>query len=211
MRTTARPAIAAALLSLVILVGNAIARDEVYVAYGADGTPSFSTQPYDTTYAIYLRDAASAPQPKRFPHQASAGDRRARLSPLIAKTAREHGVDPALISAIADIESGFNPNAVSPKGAIGAMQLVPRTATQYGVIDARDVQQNLTGGTRLLKDLLTTYHGNLSLALAAYNAGQGNVLRHNQRIPPFAETMLYVPRVLAKMEEYQRRNEAPPQ
>lgn len=185
-----------------------LAGDDVYVTYSADGTPTFSTQPYDRTYSLYLRgESASRSTATLSGPRLSSPQRRAKLAPLIQASAREQGVDPALVSAIVEVESGFNPAAVSPKGAVGVMQLIPTTAAQYGVADTRDPQQNLAGGIRYLKDLLATYQGNLPLALAAYNAGQRNVRRHNQRIPPFSETMLYVPQVLARMEAFRRQEE----
>lgn len=202
-----RCVVSAALWLCVFLSKNLIARDEIYVAYDADGTPRFSTQPYDGNYALYLRSKASSPPAKPSTGKASLAERRAEIAPHILEVARQHGMDPALLAAVTEIESGFNPNAVSPKGAIGAMQLIPQTAADYGVANPYDLLQNLNGGTRYLKDLLAAHNGNLPLALAAYNAGRRNVTKHNQRIPPFTETMLYVPRVLAKMKEYQHTKE----
>lgn len=202
-----RAVVAVLWLCLLIFGGNAMGRDNIYVAYDADGTPRFSTQPYDQGYALYLRNQPAPPAAKLGTAKNSLGARRAAIAPYIEEAARLHGMDPALLTAVAEIESGFNPNAVSPKGAMGAMQLIPKTAADYGVTNPYDLQQNLNGGTRFLKDLLAAHNGNLPLALAAYNAGRTNVTRHNQRIPPFTETMLYVPRVLAKMDEYQRAKE----
>lgn len=186
---------------------SAEASDAIFVAYDADGTPRFSTQPYDNNYRIYLQNP---PQTAKLQPKSRIDPNHVSLGTAIQENAQKHGVDPALVRAIVAIESGFNPKAVSAKGAAGAMQLIPSTARQYGVSNPYDVQQNLDGGTRYLKDLLVTYNGNLPLALAAYNAGQGNVSKHRQRIPPFSETMLYVPKVLAKMEEYQRMDAAQP-
>lgn len=185
----------------------ASASDAIYVAYDADGTPHFATQPYDDSYSLYLQGPAVPPRPNDKATKSSLSDRRTAIAPHIQHAAQQHGMDPALISAVTEVESGFNTQAVSPKGAIGLMQLIPKTAADYGVTNSRDVQQNLDGGTRYLKDLLAAHNGNLPLALAAYNAGQTNVARHHQRIPPFNETMLYVPRVLAKMADYQRDHE----
>lgn len=194
-------------LGLVLTIGTpALAGDDIYVT-DEGGTPRFSTQPYDAGYTPYLRKPISPPRPKATTSPSALAERRAAMAPHILHAAKQYGMDPALLSAVAEVESGFNANAVSPKGAIGTMQLIPATAADYGVTNPYDLQQNLDGGTRYLKDLLATHHGNLPLALAAYNAGKGNVARHNQRIPPFNETMLYVPRVLAKMAEYQRNNE----
>lgn len=199
--------VAMSALGLGLVIGNAaLAGDDIYAADDG-GAPRFSTQPYDGSYSLYLRSSTSPPRAKAKTSNSALAERRAAIAPHILQVAKQHGMDPALISAVAEVESGFNANAVSPKGAIGTMQLIPKTAADYGVTNPYDLQQNLDGGTRYLKDLLAAHNGNLPLALAAYNAGKTNVSRHNQRIPPFNETMLYVPRVLAKMAEYHRNNE----
>lgn len=190
------------------IISAATAGEAVYVTYGTDGTPSYSSQAYDSSYVPYRQDAAPTVRAKRPSPPARLQKTRAQAIPLIRQIAEEQGIDPVLVTAVVEVESGFNFNATSPKGAIGAMQLLPRTAASYGATDVRDPQQNLAAGIRYLKDLLAAYNGNLPLALAAYNSGQGNIQRHHQRIPPFSETMLYVPQVLAKMEAYQRLREA---
>lgn len=196
--------VAQLVLCLGLVVGNiAIAGDAIYMAETDDAVPRFSTQPYDSSYSVYSSSADPLPIAART-FRSPLNARRTALAPYIQEIAQRHGLDPALISAVADVESGFNPNAVSPKGAVGTMQLIPTTAAAYGVTDRYDVQQNLDGGARYLKDLLAAHDGNLPLALAAYNAGTASVARHHQRIPPYDETMLYVPRVLAKMAAYQR-------
>lgn len=192
------------ILLLVIASMSSAASDAVFIAYDADGTPHYSSQPYDSSYTLYLSGSTARVQARSAAANRPSERRRAQIAPAIAKAAAEHGVDAALINAVAEVESGFNPGAVSRKGARGLMQLMPATAAAYGVTDAHDVQQNLVAGTHYLKDLIALNQGNLSLALAAYNAGPASVARSRQRIPPFAETMLYVPRVLAKMTEYRR-------
>jgi len=119
------------------------------------------------------------------------------LAALIVDTARRHGLDPELVAAVVAVESGYRPDAVSPKGAQGLMQLMPGTAGELGVADALDPAQNLDGGTRHLKALLARYGGNLRQALAAYNAGEGAVARHGG-VPPYKETREYVERVLRR-------------
>lgn len=187
-----------------VQTSTTIAAGNIYVAYAEDGTPRFSSQAYDKSYSLYLRGSVSS-SPTAIKTRSLKPEQRKEILPLIQQTAEKHGVDPALVSALIDIESGFNPRALSPKGAMGLMQLIPQTAARYGVTDAYDIQQNLNGGTRYLKDLLTLHKGNIALALASYNAGENSVNRHQQRIPPYGETMLYVPMVLAKMQSYQQQ------
>jgi hypothetical protein len=122
------------------------------------------------------------------------------LHALAMEAARRHGLDPALVLAVVAVESGFRPEAVSPKGAEGLMQLMPATADSLGVRDALDPEQNLDAGVRHLGSLLTLYGGDLALALAAYNAGEGAVARHGG-IPPYKETRAYVKRVLARYRD----------
>ena len=119
------------------------------------------------------------------------------LRDLAAAAARRHGLDPDLVMAVVSVESGFRPQVVSPKGAQGLMQLMPRTASSLGVADAFDPAQNLDGGSRHLGQLLTLYGGDLARALAAYNAGPGAVDRHGG-VPPYRETRAYVKKVLER-------------
>lgn len=118
-----------------------------------------------------------------------------RLAKIIAKYARQQGLDPRLIQTVIRHESGFDPVAVSPKGAMGLMQLMPETAASLGVEDPFDVEQNIRGGSRFLKICLNRFNQNLPLALAAYNAGPGRVAEH-QGVPPIKETQEYVKKVV---------------
>jgi len=126
--------------------------------------------------------------------------------PYIEMVARENGVDPSLVKAVALVESGFNPKARSAKGAQGLMQLMPATAKQYGVSNVHDPYQNLNAGAKHLRDLLDRYQGDVTLALAAYNAGSGAVQRYGG-VPAYRETQDYVKKVQTKMGRTPRKHE----
>ncbi len=117
---------------------------------------------------------------------------------LVRRLAPGYGLDPELVLAVIETESNFNPNALSPKNAQGLMQLIPETATRFGVQDVWDPEQNLRGGMAYLSWLLDRFEGDLELALAGYNAGEGAVERHGG-IPPYQETQAYVSRIIARV------------
>lgn len=130
------------------------------------------------------------------------------LERLAAAIAEKHGLDPELVLAVVAVESAFEPRAISPKGARGLMQLMPGTARELGVKDAFDPVENLDGGTRYLRGLLARYGGDLTKALAAYNAGQGAVDRH-RGVPPYRETRHYVRDVLSRYREKAEQGAVP--
>jgi soluble lytic murein transglycosylase-like protein len=119
---------------------------------------------------------------------------RTKFDKLIVEAAKKFDVDAALVSAVIKAESDFNPREVSNKGARGLMQLMPGTALRYGVTDSYDPAANVYGGVRYLRWLLQTFEGNADLAVAAYNAGEGNVWKYNG-VPPFRETINYINRI----------------
>jgi len=132
----------------------------------------------------------------------SAGTRRQRrvatpgaFAPLIERQARAKGVDPELVHAVIRAESAYRADAISPKGAVGLMQLMPATARRFGVVDREHPESNVSAGTAYLRLLLDRFNS-VPLALAAYNAGEGAVMRHGNQIPPYTETRGYVARIL---------------
>lgn len=180
---------------------------EIYVFSDAKGRANWSTQAVDERASLAFsvestisgpRSQAAAPRDRRLASKPS------RVSPdlltLIEEACREHGLDPDMVIALIQVESRFNTNAVSPKGARGLMQLMPATAKRYGITTISELHnpaQNLDAGMRHLKELLKLHKGNWALAIASYNAGEYAVARHGARIPRFQETMLYVPAVFA--------------
>jgi soluble lytic murein transglycosylase-like protein len=125
---------------------------------------------------------------------------------LIVKASEKYRIDSTLIKAIIKAESNFNHRAVSPKGARGLMQLMPATAATLQVKDSFEPDNNIDGGVRYLRYLMNLFNGNLSLVLAAYNAGENAVIRNNNRIPPYQETQTYVRRVLHHLNSYNSGN-----
>ena len=158
------------------------ARADVYLAVQKNGTLLLSDRPLSS--GARLIQADRPPATRRLPRDAQ-----------IRRVAARHGVDPLLVHAVVRAESGYDAKAVSRKGAAGLMQLMPETARRYGVTDPFDPATNLDAGVRYLHHLLRMFGGNLSLALAAYNAGEAQVLRAGGRIPDYRETTEYVRRV----------------
>ncbi len=186
---------AACLLGTALCTPLAVHADALYSFVDEHGVMHFSDSPItDTRY----RRIAGQPSPPPATGKPQPRPAPAALRPHIEHAARQTGLDPALLHAVVQVESAFNPNAQSPKGALGLMQLMPATAQRYGVTNPLDPATNLLGGARYLSDLLRLFNDDLELALAAYNAGENAVMRHDKQIPPYRETRAYVPKVLAR-------------
>lgn len=180
-------------VAIVLVAGLAsMASAQIYTWRDANGNLVLSDRPKDgavvTTYGV--------PKTERLRVTRSVPSSRAGLfEGLIEEQARLQGVRPSLVHAVVQVESAFNPAAVSPKGAMGLMQLMPQTARMLKVGNPFDPAQNVRAGVAYLRQLLDRYDNNEELALAAYNAGPGAVDRHGQSIPPYAETRSYVTKV----------------
>ena len=124
---------------------------------------------------------------------------------IIQTASQAYGVEPSLVHAVISAESAYNQNAISRTGAMGLMQLMPDTARRYGVQNMMDPTENIHGGVRYLRDLLAMFKGRVDLAIAAYNAGENAVIRYGHKIPPYAETRTYVPRVLGFYRNFQTK------
>lgn len=179
---------------------------EIYRSYDASGRPIYSDRPVNKTSQVFaVFDGMrlwprAGTGPVTLP-QLSA--RRKALEPLVQRAAATHGIHAALLHAIIEVESGFNAQARSPKGAIGLMQVMPATAARYGQFNLYLPEQNVDVGARYLRDLLKMFNGNVRLAVAAYNAGENAVIRHGRQVPPYQETMKYVPMVLERYNRFQ--------
>lgn len=201
-------------LVIAALLSTPWAHADLYGYVDERGVTHFSNMPLDHRYYLYKRERKDATVPGSnlvITNVPNAAPRRAiKINPafrqefgsMVSLAAKLHGLDPALLHAVVAVESGYNPKALSNKGAAGLMQLMPETARRYAVSDIWDPRQNLNGGASYLRDLLSLFNNNLSLALAAYNAGEGAVIQHGNRIPPFPETRGYVPRVLQHYRLY---------
>ena len=175
----------------------------VYVADPGGAVPAFASHPPNLKYRLLISDEERPTRvPPSPPIKPPWAHNRSTIDHLIDAVAARHSVDADLVRAVVEIESQFNARAVSPKGAVGALQLMPGTARRFGVSEPGNRLGNLEGGVTYLKHLLVRYRGSVPLALAAYNAGEGAVARYRNGIPRYRETMLYVPQVLAAYARY---------
>ncbi|MCL4800632.1 MAG: lytic transglycosylase domain-containing protein [Burkholderiales bacterium] len=207
------------MLVVLLLAAPCAARADLYVLVEPDGTTRFSSRPDDARYVLFQKDpdgyrlkplrelagvrnpgdyrlrapAARRPDPHDNPHLVGKP-----FHQHVSEAAREHEVDPALVHAVIAAESNYNPKAISHKGAIGLMQVMPDTGRRYGVREKElhAPARNIAAGVRYLADLIALFEGNLELAVASYNAGENAVIRFGNKVPPYPETRAYVPRVL---------------
>jgi soluble lytic murein transglycosylase-like protein len=209
--------LAKSFLACLVLFNSSFVNADIYRSKSEDNVDKWSTQALDTSYT---KTSISEDQPIIFSKPLNANSlkqntiiNRSRKNSLamtslykeMTDISNKYNVDPDLVKALVAVESNFNTHVISPKGARGLMQLMPATAKRYGMKSEQDLHipsKNIDMGVRHLKDLLKLHEGQVALAIASYNAGQGAVNKHGQRIPSYRETMLYVPAVLSYMARY---------
>ena len=164
---------------------------------------TLADDPTDQPNVSVQVQAISEPMGERRATHPSRAASATELERAVTRAARQHHLHPALLFAVMKAESSFNPIVVSKAGAVGLMQLIPETAMRHGVQNLYDTNENVAGGARHLRYLLDRFHGNMRLALAAYNAGERKVDRYRQ-IPPYKETRDYVQKVLGYYRDYRK-------
>ena len=177
-----------AFLCIFLISSLSVARAEIYKYTDERGVIHFTDTPTNPRYRPVSSKRKSAGDERRYDH-------------LIRMLCREHQMDFSLVKAVIKAESAFNPQAISKKGARGLIQLMPDTARALSVDDPLDPYDNLQGGVRYLRQMLNIFNGDVTLAVAAYNAGPGAVQSANA-VPPYPETRTYVQRVLQYRQEY---------
>jgi soluble lytic murein transglycosylase len=187
------------LIHLILLAGTSYAG--IYKWVDENGVIHFTNCPRDSRFKLHIRegrdDVGGEEQGSRF---VSVKDHD-QFDSLIAEFSRKHNVDFALVKAMIRVESGFNPMAVSRKGAMGLMQLMPETAQRMNVVNVFNPRENIDGGVRYFSYLLSLFNNDLRLSLAAYNAGE-NIVSQLRSIPPYRETIDYVRKVLTYYQSY---------
>jgi soluble lytic murein transglycosylase-like protein len=182
---------------LVATMAPSTSQADIYKTEGPDGVISFTSQ---KTPGAKLYQKAAAKAPVFLPADTSP-ERYTRYDGWIREAATLYQIPEALIRAVIRVESDFDPRAVSPANARGLMQMIPATAERMLVTDVFDPRQNIFGGVRYLRVLANTFNGDLALTVAAYNAGEGAVMRHGG-IPPYPETQDYVTKVIGHYRQY---------
>lgn len=191
------------LMTVVVAALHALpAVGDIYKYEDKEGVVHFTDAPTDRRFKIFMRDIKKDKKLRtNFKLSRCVRDPK-EFESIINSCSLQYGVDTSLVKAVIQAESGYDPNAVSSKGAAGLMQLMPRTAQDLKVSNSFDPSENIRGGVRYLKFLLDTFKGDVSLALAAYNAGLSRVAQYGG-IPPYEETRNYVGKVLSYRKSFQ--------
>ncbi len=172
---------------------------DIYMYIDKDGVYNFTDQPPSPKYKLFIKDWSTS--------RVSPGSS-AQFDEHIKAAARTHEIETHLLKAVVKAESNFNPRAVSKKGALGLMQIMPENIKELNIENPFDPRENIMAGARYLRELLNRFQGDVPLALAAYNAGPGSVERANS-IPPIKETETFVKKVLMYYRDFKKKKEAP--
>lgn len=164
---------------------------DVYKHIDAKGRVFYTDEPNGRQYKLIFRT------PKKPASFQKMQKNKKLFTPIINRLSTEFKLDSSLVHALIRTESAYDPNAISEKGAVGLMQLMPGTAKRYGVKDRRNPAENIRGGVQYFRDLMKQFNSDVRLALAAYNAGENAVIRYGNKIPPYPETQNYVTKVMA--------------
>jgi len=190
-------------IAILLLISTPVMA-EIYKYHDAAGRLYFTDQKRDETFkliAVYNADKTKIHDVQDVYTPESYDNNVRQFLPHIEHAAKQHNLDPKLLRAIVDTESAFDPKAYSKAGAVGLMQLMPKTANGLGVNDSWNPKENIQGGALLLRQLLDKFNQNIQLSLAAYNAGENAVIRAGNAIPNFPETQRYVQKVISRYTE----------
>lgn len=191
------------ILALIVVTSTALqVSADIYKYEDEEGVLHFTDAPTDKRFKVFMRDLKKDRQLRTTFKLAGCARNPEEFEPIINECSLKYGVNKSLVKAVIHAESGYNPTAVSSKGAQGLMQLMPKTAQDLKVTNSLDPAQNIRGGVKYLRFLLDTFKGDEALALAAYNSGLNKVARYGG-IPPYEETRNYVSKVLSYKKNYQ--------
>lgn len=193
--------ILASLAAMLLCFSSAIHAD-VYKYVDKYGRITYTDKPGKGNYVRLIKTWKGwAAQPYARLNSANFAKNRKKFAPTVDNAAERYNLPKSLLHAVITAESAYDPSAISIAGAVGLMQLMPETAKRYGVKNREDPYENIHGGSRYLRDLLDMFNNDMTLALAAYNAGEGAVKKYGNKVPPYAETQNYV----RKVQEYYRQ------
>jgi len=187
------------------VISSATVNADVYVDLSQADEISISNNTSEQNYTFKIEEPALTNTPANIAaknRSGSVGNKNLPFNNEVSIAANETEIEPALIHAVITVESKHNPHAQSKKGAYGLMQLMPETSRRFNVLDKNNPKQNILAGAKYLRELLKQFNGDLKLSLAAYNAGPAAVQRFGGKIPPYRETVDYVPKVLKYYKQY---------
>ncbi len=198
------PSLLMAAITSALLISPVVQAD-IYKYVDKHGRVTLTDRPSNTNSVRLVKTWKGwVEQPRNTYNSAEFHKNMKKFIPTVDYAAQKYNLPNSLLHAVITAESSYNPTAVSRAGAVGLMQLMPETARRYGVKDRKNPYENIHGGSRYLRDLLTMFNNDLTLALAAYNAGEGAVKKYGNKVPPYAETRNYVKKVKAYYAQYSR-------